>query len=163
MQLLFLVLILVAPYALISVAGHYVPAVHFRTRIRARFALSILFAFTGIGHFIKTDALVSMMPATLPYRLELVYLTGVLELLGAVAIWIRPLRKLTGFCLIIMLVGFLPVNIYAAMHRLGFGGHELGPVYLWARVPLQFLLIAWTSYATLSFRPERSEVEKSRG
>ena len=163
MQLLYLVLILVAPYALLTLAGWFVPSVHFEPRTRARVALSLFFAFTGIGHFIKTDELVSMMPPSVPYRLAAVYVTGVLELLGAIGIWLPQFRKLTGICLIALLAAFLPVNIYAALQRVDFGGHELGPAYLLARVPVQLLLIAWTWFATLSFRPERSGVEESRG
>lgn len=150
MQLLYLVLILVAPYALLTLAGRVNDALRLDARTRARVALSLFFAFTGIGHFIKTDELVPMMPASVPYRLEAVYLTGVLEVLGAIGIWIPALRRLTGFCLIAMLCAFLPVNIYAALQRVDFGGHELGPAYLLARVPVQALLIWWTWFATLS-------------
>ena len=148
MQLLYLVLILVAPYAALSVFGRFIPALAWTRRQRARVALSVFFAFTGIGHFIKTDALVSMMPPAVPYRLELVYLTGILEALAAIAIWIPRWRRLTGVFLIIMLVAFLPVNIYAAIQRVDFGGHELGPVYLLARIPVQLLLIGVTYFAT---------------
>lgn len=148
MQLLLLILILVAPSAVLSVASASSPKLFLNQRTRARVALSIFFALTGVGHFIKTDALVSMMPASLPYRVELVYLTGVFELLGALGIWIPPVRKATGWCLIIMLIAFLPVNIYAALQRVDFGGHEFGPAYLLARVPVQMLLIAWTAFAT---------------
>ena len=42
-----------------------------------------------------------------------------------------------------MLIAFLPVNIYAAVNRVGMGGHEWGPIYLLIRVPLQFILIGW--------------------
>ena len=148
MQLLFLVLILLAPYVILSFAGRVNETLRFDRRVRARVALSIFFAFTGVGHFVRTDALASMLPPTVPYRYELVYLTGVLEFLGAVAVWIPQLRKLAGVCLIIMLIGFLPANIYGALQRIDFGGHELGPIYLLARVPVQFLLIAWTYFAT---------------
>ena len=148
MQLLYLVLILVAPYALLTVAGWLTATLRFDARTRARVALSLFFAFTGIGHFVKTAELVSMLPASVPYRLEAVYVTGILEVLGAIAIWIAPWRKLTGLFLIAMLFAFLPVNIYAAFQRVDFGGHELGPAYLLARVPVQLLLIAWTWFAT---------------
>ncbi|HSH40242.1 MAG TPA: DoxX family protein [Chthoniobacterales bacterium] len=148
MQLLYLVLILIAPYVAMSVAGRFIPALACTRRQRARIALSVFFAFTGIGHFIKTAALALMMPPSIPYRVELVYLTGILELLGAIGIWVPRSRRLTGVCLIVMLVAFLPVNIYAAMHRADFGGHELGPVYLLARIPVQLLLISWTYFAT---------------
>jgi uncharacterized membrane protein len=148
-QLLYLVLILIAPYVVLTVAASIHPALASTPRQRARVALTIFFAFTGIGHFIATDALVSMIPPAVPYRAELVYLTGILEVLGAIAIWIPRWRKLTGVLLILMLIAFLPVNIYAAMQRIDFGGHELGPAYLLARIPVQLLLIAVTYFATV--------------
>ena len=161
MQLLYLVLILVAPFALLTIAGWSINALRVDAQTRARIALSLFFAFTGIGHFIKTDELVSMLPSSVPYRLEAVYVTGVLELLGAIGIWIAPFRRLTGICLIAMLCAFLPVNIYAALERVDFGGHELGPAYLLARVPVQLLLIAGTWFAVLSGGPRRSEMNQS--
>ena len=156
MQLLYLVLILVAPYALLTVAGCSSGALRVDARTRARVALSLFFGFTGIGHFIKTDALVSMLPPSVPFRLEAVYITGILEVLGAIGIWIKPVRRLTGIWLIVMLGAFLPVNIYAALQRVDFGGHELGPVYLLARVPVQLFLIWWTWFAAVSPRANRA-------
>jgi uncharacterized membrane protein len=64
-----------------------------------------------------------MLPAFVPYRVELIYLTGVLELAGAVGLWIPGLAKLTGVCLILMLLGLLPANIYSAFNQVDFGGH----------------------------------------
>ena len=55
---------------------------------------------------------------------------------------------LTRFCLILMLIGFLPANIYSAMNHVDFGGHGEGPGYLLFRVPFQFFVIWWTYYAT---------------
>ena len=158
MQLLYLVLILVAPYALLTVAGWSVAALRFDARTRARVALSLFFAFTGVGHFLKTDALVSMLPPSIPFRFEAVYITGVLEVLGAIGIWIKPLRRLTGICLIAMLCAFLPVNIYAALQHVDFGGHELGPVYLVARVPVHLFLIWWTWFAAVSVQANRRRI-----
>lgn len=162
MQLLYLVLILVAPYAVLSIVGRLIPALAFGQRLRARVALSVFFAFTGIGHFIKTAELASMMPAFVPYRVELVYLTGVMEIVAAIALWIAPWRKFTRWGLIVMLIAFLPVNIYAAIQRVDFGGHELGPVYLLARVPVQLLLIAVTYFATAADERQHSRLDVRR-
>lgn len=101
-----------------------------------------------------------MLPAWFPARVAVVYLTGILELLGAIGIWIPRLRKLTGLCLIVVLIASLPANIYAAVQRLPIAGHDIGPVYLLARVPIQLLLIVWTCLATVSFRPKRGAVEE---
>ena len=90
----------------------------------------------------------AMLPPSVPYRIELIYVTGVLELLGAIGVWIPRLMKLTGVCLILMLIAVLPANIYSAFNHVAFGGHESGPIYLLVRVPFQLLAIAWTYFAT---------------
>ena len=89
-----------------------------------------------------------MLPASVPYRIELIYLTGVFELLGAIGVWISRLTKLTGLLLILMLIGVLPANIYSAFNRVEFGGHDAGPVYLLVRLPFQLFTIWWTYFAT---------------
>ena len=89
-----------------------------------------------------------MLPAFIPYRVEIIYLTGAFELLGAIGVWIPPLTKLTGLLLILMLIGVLPANIYSAINRVDFGGHGAGPVYLLIRIPFQLFVIWWTCFAT---------------
>jgi uncharacterized membrane protein len=85
-----------------------------------------------------------------PYRTGIVLATGILELLGAVGLWLPGMARITGGLLILMFLGFLPVNVYAAVHRVEFGGHEMGPIYLLVRVPFQLLLVGWTYWATRS-------------
>jgi class 3 adenylate cyclase len=48
---------------------------------------------------------------------------------SAVGVWIPPVIRVTGLCLIVMRIGLLPANIYAAMHRVDVGGHGVGPAY----------------------------------
>ena len=89
-----------------------------------------------------------MLPPSIPYRIELIYLTGALELLGAIGVWIPRLMRLTGLLLILMLIGILPANVYSAINRVDFGGHSAGPAYLLVRVPFQLFVIWWTYFAT---------------
>ncbi len=98
-----------------------------------------------------------MLPPSVHYRVELIYITGVLELLGAIGVWLPQLMKITGICLILMLVAVLPANIYSALNHVEFGGHESGPIYLLVRVPFQLLVLAWTYFAT-----EQSWVKRKR-
>jgi uncharacterized membrane protein len=108
----------------------------------------LFFAFAALGHFARTEAMAEMLPPAVPYRIELIYLTGILELLGVIGVWIPCLTKLTGLLLIVMLLGILPSNIYSAINRVEFGGHEAGPVYLLVRIPFQLFVIWWTYFAT---------------
>ena len=155
MQLFFLFLLIVSPYLLLTVLGRWIPAVRLSHAKRARVGLTVFFAFAGIGHFVKTAEMSQMLPASVPYRVELIYISGVLELLGAIGVWIPTLTRLTGLCLIVMLLCVLPANIYSAIEHVEFGGHSAGPVYLLVRVPFQLFLMWWTYWATEQnwFRP----------
>jgi uncharacterized membrane protein len=110
---------------------------------RARVGVGLVFAFTGIGHFIKNRAMCQMLPAWVPARVALIYITGVFELAGAVAVLIPSLSRRTGIVLCVFLILILPSNVYAAIRRVEFGGHAAGPIYLLIRIPLQLFLIGW--------------------
>ena len=148
MQLLFLLLLLVAPYPLLTLVGSRVKALDIAPAARARVGVTLFFLFTGLGHFIRTEEMARMVPPPIPYRVGMIYVTGVLELLGAVGVWVPRLTRLTGLCLILMLAGLLPANIYSAVNRVDFGGHGAGPAYLLLRVPFQIFVICWIYFAT---------------
>jgi uncharacterized membrane protein len=148
MTLLVLILILVAPYLILTLAGKWNSNFRIVPAIRARIGLSLFFIFMAIGHFIRTEEMAAMLPLAVPFRIELIYFTGLLELLGAVGVWIPGLTRLTGLLLILMLIGILPANIYSAINRIEFGGHGAGPAYLLIRIPFQLFVIWWTYFAT---------------
>lgn len=148
MQLLFLLLLLVAPYLILTLAGRLISGLKLAPAARARVGLTLFFLFTGLGHFIRTEEMAEMVPPPTPHRVGLIYITGVLELLGAVGVWVPRLMKLTGLCLVLMLMSLLPANIYSAVQRVDFGGHGAGPAYLLVRVPFQLFVIWWTYFAT---------------
>lgn len=128
--------LLLLPYWLLTFA-------HVPEALRGRIGVALVFAFTGIGHFIKTSAMVQMLPGWVPMRAPLIYGTGVLELLAAVCVLITPLTRPVGLALCVFLLLLLPSNVYAACQRVDFGGHGAGPVYLLVRIPLQLFLIGW--------------------
>ena len=160
MTLVVLFLLLTFPYLILTLIGKLFPRFELAPSKRARVGLSLFFMVASIGHFIRTEAMAEMLPATIPYRIELIYITGVLELLGAIGVWVPRLTKLTGLLLILMLVGLLPANVYSAFNRVEFGGHGGGPLYLLVRVPFQLFTIWWTYFATEQhwFRTQNSTV-----
>jgi uncharacterized membrane protein len=114
--------------------------------------LVLLFFFTASGHFVQTEPMTEMLPAFVPGRVALVYLTGLLEIAIAVGLAIPATRHTAGMAAIAALVLFFPANVYAAVNHVGMGGHEWGPVYLLIRAPLQATLIGWTWW--FAVRPE---------
>lgn len=111
--------------------------------------LSILFVFTGIGHFVQTEAMSQMLPSSVPARVFIIYLTGVLELALAAGFAIQKFRRWTGWAAAIMLVSVFPANVYAAIQHVPMGGHEWGPVYLLIRGPLQAVIVYWIYWFTI--------------
>src|SRR5262245_18792027 len=106
--------------------------------------LVLLFLFTASGHFIAPQPMAEMLPPFVPWRLPVIYLTGMLEIALALGIALPAIRRLAGLAAIATLVLFFPANVYAAFAQVEMGGHAWGPVYLLIRAPLQALLIAWT-------------------
>jgi uncharacterized membrane protein len=148
MTLLFLLLVLVVPYFLLTLVGRWRPGWALAAMPRGRVGLSLFFLVTASGHFFRTEAMAQMVPTFVPYRVQIVYLTGALEIAGAVGLWIPGLVQLTGVCLILMLLGLLPANIYSAFNHVDFGGHGAGPIYLLVRVPFQLFVLWWIYWST---------------
>jgi uncharacterized membrane protein len=147
-MLLFLTLVLVGPYLVLTAVGHWYPRARMRSTTRAKVGLSLLFVVTSSGHFVSNAAMSEMLPPFVPLRRELIYMTGVLELLGAIGVWVPRVQRIAGLCMIVMLIGILPANIYSAFARVEYGGHGYGPAYLLVRIPFQLVVIAWTYWAT---------------
>lgn len=116
---------------------------HISEALRGRIGVSLVFAFTAVGHFIKTTQMTQMLPPWVPMRIPLICVTGLFELLVAVAILISSVSRHASMTLCIFLILILPSNVYAAFQQVDFGGHGAGPVYLLVRVPLQLFLIGW--------------------
>ncbi|MCX2575417.1 DoxX family protein [Pedobacter sandarakinus] len=112
-------------------------------------AMSIMLLFTAVGHFKYKTAMAAMIPFFIPKKVEIVLITGVLEILFAIGLCIASTRVFTGIALIIFLILILPANIYAAKNRISYEDlYKTGPglKYLWFRIPFQFFLIAWVWY-----------------
>lgn len=70
------------------------------------------FAIGGIAHFAVPEFFLQIVPPTLPFRLQAVYLSGFFELLGACALWLKPFRRWAGIGLAVLTVVVTPANVY---------------------------------------------------
>ena len=120
----------------------------------------IAFCFFGVGHFVQTDAMIEMLPDFLPARRLLVLNTGVVEIAIGVGLLVPATRRFAGLTAIAVLIGFFPVNVYAALNHTGMGGYVWGPEYLLIRLPLQVLLVAWTWIFVVRTKVETRDLGK---
>ncbi|WP_271406052.1 DoxX family protein [Tenacibaculum soleae] len=122
--------------------------------LAARIAIATMLLFTAIGHFIFTKGMSMMLPSFLPYKTNIIYLTGIFEILLAIGLLIPKFQIISGWLLIIFLILMLPANIYASLNKINyqkgtFDGNGLS--YLWFRIPLQILFIIWTYISSIRF------------
>ena len=122
-----------------------------RTRTVLRWLLGVLFVVAGIAHFVAPKFYLAIMPPALPWPVALIYLSGAAEILGGLGVLLPATRKLAGWSLILLLIAVFPANIYAALHGLG----SIPRWILWARLPFQFVFIAWVYWSSVSFVPAR--------
>jgi len=112
----------------------------------ALLGLSLLFVVAGVYHFVNPGFYLRIMPPWLPAHLQLVYLSGALEILGGVAVLVPRIRAAAGLGLVLLLIAIFPANLHIALNPQLFPG--ISPAALYARLPLQALLIAWAYWAT---------------
>ncbi len=120
----------------------------------ASWGLGICFIFFSIGHAIQAEGMVQMLPPWVPFRLPLVYATGLLELIIGLTLFFPKFQVNAAKAAIVVFIVFFPANIYAAINATGLGGHQWGPVYLLIRLPLQLVLIAWTYFLCVKNKNE---------
>ena len=111
-----------------------------------RLVLVILFVAGGVNHFIMPEFYLRMMPSYLPQPLALIQLSGVAEVIFGVALMFPHYRGLVRFSLVALLIAVFPANIQMALHPEDFP--EFREVLLWARLPLQVVLIALVVWST---------------
>ncbi|WP_433437657.1 DoxX family protein [Nonomuraea sp. CA-141351] len=117
-------------------------------RVSAAHGLAVMLVVTAGAHFVPAGVtfmpnhadMVAMVPPFVPFPTLMVYLTGVLELAGAVGLVLEKTRKAAGICLALLFVGLLPANVYAAL-----AGQDVTP--LWQRIPEQVVYIAIALWA----------------
>jgi uncharacterized membrane protein len=99
-----------------------------------------LFIVTGLLHFLIPRTYEAIMPDYLPAERELVYVSGVAEMTGGAALLHPRTRRYGMWLSIATLVAVFPANLHMALNA---DRYDFPPAALWARLPLQVLLIAW--------------------
>lgn len=104
----------------------------------------------GIGHFVNSAFFVNIMPPYLPYHLEIVYISGVFEILGALGLLHHLTRQWAGNGLFLLTLAVTPANIHMWMHPELFP--EVPSPLLSVRLVIQVILLMgiWWSTRTPS-------------
>lgn len=111
----------------------------------------VLFVAAGTLHFVRPAMYEQIVPPSFGHARELVAISGVAEIAGGLGLLIPRTRRAAGYGLIALLLAVWPANISMALDAQKFA--QVAPAWaLWARVPLQVVLMWWMERAS---RPER--------
>ena len=111
--------------------------------------MGIFYVFAGVMHFVNTDFYLHIMPDYLPLHRQLVYLSGIAEILLGVLVLIPVTTQAAAWGVIALLIAVFPANIHMAVHSIPLQpGAAPNQLALWLRLPLQGVLIAWAWWYT---------------
>ena len=107
----------------------------------ALYLMALLYIFAGGMHFLKPWVYLKIMPGYLPFHLPMVYVSGIFEILAGLLLLSPITRPIGAWLTILILIAVFPANIQMAMSF-----YQKHHPYFWlalARLPIQFLLLAW--------------------
>ena len=117
---------------------------------RSRAALAGLFLFTGLAHLtFAAEFFEAIIPPWVPgSRRTINQVAGVAELCGAAMTIVPGAERPARRYLTALLLAVFPANVHMAIRPQDIEGADRIPAWmLWARLPLQFVAIAWVRKA----------------
>jgi uncharacterized membrane protein len=99
-------------------------------------------------HLIRPEPFRAIVPPVIPRSDWVVFISGVAEIMGGLGILIGATRPAARWGLFALLAVVFPANVYMAQNHIEPQGVTIQDFVLWARLPLQPLLMWWVLAAT---------------
>jgi len=133
-------IVLVASIVAFWLAGRAGVAVFQDPSFVLRAALAAMFFLTASAHWGKRRPdLIRMVPPVFPRPEQLVTITGILEILGAIGLLVPSTAVLACICLALLLLVLFPANVHAARQHLTIAGRPVPGVPVRSAIQLVFL------------------------
>ena len=105
------------------------------------YVMASMYIVAGAMHFVKPKLYMRIMPRYLPNHRQLVYLSGLAEIVLGIALCIPEYKAIAIYGIIVMLAVFLLVHFYMLSGKKASAGIPKWVLIL--RIPLQFGLMYW--------------------
>ncbi len=117
------------------------------TRIAMCVVIAALYAAAGVMHILATDALLQITPNWVPYPRELILITGVLQIVGAGALFTERFRRPAAIAMAAYAICVWPANIKHAIDGIDIAYVPSSWWYHGPRLALQPVIAWWALYA----------------
>src|ERR1700761_800495 len=115
-------------------------------RIAMRWVLALLFTAAGIAHLAIPDKFLAITPSWVPFAPQVIFVTGLCEIAGAVALVTRPLRWWAGVAFAAYAVCVWPANFKHAIDGIALPYISNSWYYHGPRLAFQPVIVWWTLY-----------------
>jgi uncharacterized membrane protein len=109
---------------------------------------AVFYVAAGCLHFLRPATYIRIVPPWLPWRPQLVAVSGLFEILGGLGLLLPRTRRAAAWGLAALLIGVFPANIYMATNPAEAGAAAIPAPLLWGRLLLQGVLIWWVLWCT---------------
>jgi uncharacterized membrane protein len=113
-----------------------------------RWILAVIYVTAGIGHLWAPDKFLAITPSWVPFAPQVIFVTGLCELAGAVALVTRPLRWYAGIAFAAYALCVWPANFKHAIDGIDLPHLTNSWLYHGPRLAFQPVLIWWALYCS---------------
>ena len=103
-----------------------------------KIVIAIFMIYAGAQHFIKPTFFMPFVPAFLPLKTTIIYVSGAVEILLGTMLFLKKYAKFGAFGILILLILFLPIHIWDVISQTPAIGSKQAA---FIRLPIQFILI----------------------
>ncbi len=122
------------------------PATFPAARAAMRWVLAAFFAAAGLAHLAVPAPLIAITPDWVPFKPQVILVTGLCEIVGAVALVTRPLRTWAGIALALYAVCVWPANFKHALEGIDVPHIASSWWYHAPRLALQPVIVWWALF-----------------
>ncbi|MFB6179193.1 MAG: hypothetical protein ABEI77_05655 [Halorientalis sp.] len=124
------------------------------------YVMGLFYTVAGVMHFVVPDAYEQVVPPPLPAPGALVSLSGIAEIVLGIGMLFERTRELSAWGIIGLLIAVFPSNVYMATADVELQGvpewaSDPSETAMWARLPLQGVLIIWEWWYTKPMADEQ--------
>ena len=119
-----------------------------KIRTALLYALAAVYLAAGIAHLRSPGGFLRIVPDWVPFQREVVLVTGLCEIAGALALITTRLRYAAGMALAAYAVCVFPANFKPAVDDIAIGGQTLSWWYHGPRLAFQPVFVWWALWAS---------------